>query len=151
MVMPVIGRWLAAVAGGLLVHTAWGSVIGTLIVPRPVGSRLTRWVDRFVNGAFSLVTTAIADYRGRDRVLVRQAAAILLVQLAAWLGVSFLGFGLLLWPLVPGGLGSAFIVAGSSLFTLGFIPPTDVPLARVPLQPADGLGWRPGWGSTRPP
>jgi len=96
----------------LLVLTVWGSVIGTLIVPRPVGSRLTRWVDRFVSGAFSLVTTAIADFRRRDRVLVRQAAAILLMQLAAWLGVAFLGYGLLLWPLVPGGLGAAFIVAG---------------------------------------
>ena len=89
MEMPVIGRWLAAVAGGLLVLTAWGSVIGTLIVPCLVGSRLTRWVDRLVNGAFGLVTTAIAEYRRRDRVLVRQAAAILLVQLAAWLGVAF--------------------------------------------------------------
>jgi hypothetical protein len=93
MVVPVIGRWLAAVAGGLLVLTVWGSVIGTLIVPRPTGNRLTRWVDQFVNGAFNLVTTSIADYRRRDRLLVRQAAAILLVQLVAWLGVSFLGFG----------------------------------------------------------
>ena len=57
MVVPLIGRWLAAVVGGLLVLAVWGSVIGTLIVPRPVGSRLTRWVDRFVNGAFSLVTS----------------------------------------------------------------------------------------------
>ena len=62
MVVPLIGRWLAAVVGGLLVLTVWGSVIGTLIVPRPVGSRLTRWVDRLVSGAFSLVTTAIAWY-----------------------------------------------------------------------------------------
>jgi hypothetical protein len=28
MVAPVIGRWLAAVAGGLLVLTVWGSVRG---------------------------------------------------------------------------------------------------------------------------
>src|SRR5262245_62952257 len=77
MVVPLIGRWLAAVAGGLLVLVVWGSVIGTLIVPRPVGSRLTRWVDRLVNGAFGLVTAAIADYRRRDQVLVGQAAAIL--------------------------------------------------------------------------
>src|SRR4029453_6025057 len=68
MVMPPIGRWLAAVAGGLLVLTVWGSVIGTLLVPRPVGSRLTRWVDRSVNGAFSLVTSGIAEYRRRARV-----------------------------------------------------------------------------------
>jgi hypothetical protein len=33
MVVPVIGRWLAAVVGGLLVLTVWGSVIGTLMCP----------------------------------------------------------------------------------------------------------------------
>ena len=128
MEVALLGRLLAAVAGGLLVLTVWGSVIGTLIVPRPVGSWLTRWVDRFVNGAFSLATSTIADYRRRDRVLLGQAAAILLVQLAAWLGVSFLGYGLLLWP-VTGGLGSAFTEAGSSLFTLGFAEPAGAPSA----------------------
>jgi hypothetical protein len=139
MVVPVIGRLLAAVAGGLLVLTVWGSVIGTLIVPRPVGSRLTRWVDGLVNGAFSLATRAIADYRRRDRLLVGQAATILLVQLAAWLGVSLLGYALLLWPLVTGGLGSAFIAAGSSLFTLGFREPAGAPSAVVFAAAATGL------------
>jgi hypothetical protein len=129
MVVPMIGRWLAAVVGGLLVLVVWGSVIGTLLVPRPVATRLTRWVDRLVNGAFGLVTAPIAEYWRRDRVLIWQAAAILLMQLAAWLGVAFLGYGLLLWPLVTGGLGSAFIVAGSSLFTLGFREPGGAPSA----------------------
>src|SRR4029450_8536875 len=100
--------------------TVWGSVIGTLIVPRPVGSWLTRWVDRLVNGAFSRATAALPEYRRRDRVLAGQAPAILLVQLAAWLGVSLLGYWLLMWPLVPGGLGAAFTAAGASLFPLGF-------------------------------
>ena len=139
MVVPLIGRWLAAVAGGLLILTVWASVIGTLLVPRPVGSRLTRWVDRLVNGAFDLATAAIADYRRRDRVLVGQAAAILLMQLAAWLGVSFVGYGLLLWPLVVGGLGSAFIVAGSSLLTLGFREPPGAPSAVGFAAAATGL------------
>jgi hypothetical protein len=139
MVIPLIGRWLAAVAGGLLVLTAWASVIGTLIVPRPVGSRLTRWVDRLVDGAFGLATAGLAEYRRRDRVLLGQAAAILLMQLAAWLGVSFVGYGLLMWPLVDGGLGSAFIIAGSSLFTLGFREPGGVPSAVVFAAAATGL------------
>jgi hypothetical protein len=139
MVIPLIGRWLAAVAGGLLVLTAWASVIGTLIVPRPVGSRLTRWVDRLVDGAFGLATAGLAEYRRRDRVLLGQAAAILLMQLAAWLGVSFVGYGLLMWPLVDGGLGSAFIIAGSSLFTLGFREPGGAPSAVVFAAAATGL------------
>src|SRR6266705_219924 len=108
MVVPIIGRLVAAVAGALLVLTAGASVIGTLMVPRPVGNWLTRWVDRIVNGAFRLATDAIADYKRRDRVLAGQAAAILLAQLAAWLGISFIGYSLLLWPMVTGGVASAF-------------------------------------------
>jgi hypothetical protein len=140
MAVPLIGRWLAAVVGGLLVFTVWGSVIGTLLVPRPVGSWLTRWVDRLVNGAFRLATAALTEYRRRDRVLVGQAPAILLVQLAAWLGVSLLGYWLLMWPLVSGGLAAAFTAAGSSLFTLGFAEPAGAaPAAIVFVAAATGL------------
>jgi hypothetical protein len=130
MVVPLIGRSVAAVVGVLLVVSAAGSVIGTLIVPRAVGGWLTRWVDRIVNGAFWVVTSRVADYRRRDRVLTRQAAAILLAQLAAWLGISLIGYALLLWPFVTGGVTSAFTAAGSSLFTLGFAePPGTAPAA----------------------
>jgi len=100
------------------VLSAVGSVVGTLIVPRAVGGWLTRWVDRVVNGAFWVATSRIADYAARDRVLAGQAAAILLAQLAAWLGISLVGYSLLLWPFVTGGVTSAFTAAGSSLFTL---------------------------------
>ena len=91
MVMPLAVRLVAAVAGGLLVLAAWASVTETLIVSRSVGGWLTRWVDRIVNGAFGLATGAIPDYRRRDRLLATQPAAILLTQLAAWLGIFFAG------------------------------------------------------------
>jgi hypothetical protein len=118
MTVAMIGRWVAAVAGALLVLTAWASVVVTLIVARPVGNWLTRWVDRLVNVAFRLATSRMADYRRRDRILAGQAGYPP-HQLAAWLGVSFVGYWLLLWPLVNGGLGrrSARRV---SLFTLGY-------------------------------
>jgi hypothetical protein len=138
-VVPLSGRWLAAVAGGLLVLTVWRSVIATLIVPRPTGNRLSGWVDQLVNGAFRLATRSITDYRRRDRLLLGQAAAILLMQLVTWLGVLFLGFALLLWPLVTGGLGAAFVVAGSSLFTLGFREPAGAPSVVAFVAAATGL------------
>jgi hypothetical protein len=131
MTVAMIGRWVAAVAGGLLVLTAWASLVVTLVVARPVGNWLTRWVDRLVNGAFRLATSRMADYRRRDRILAGQAAAILLTQLAAWLGVSLVGYWLLLWPLVNGGLGQAFSAAGSSLFTLGYSEPAGAAPAAV--------------------
>jgi hypothetical protein len=140
MVEPLAVRLMAAVAGGLLVLAAWSSVTGTLIVSRSVGGWLTRWVDRFVTGAFGLVAVCITDYRRRDRLLATQPAAILLAQLAAWLGISFAGFGLLLWPFAARGVASAFTDAGSSMFTLGFAEPAGAaPSAIVFLGAATGL------------
>jgi len=66
MVMPLAGRVIAAVIGGLLVFTSASSVIGTLIVSRSVSSRLTRWVDRAVDWVYEQVAWRFADYRRRD-------------------------------------------------------------------------------------
>ena len=140
MVVPLAGRWVAAGVGAALVLTAWASIVGTLIVPRPVSSWLTRWVDRSVNWVFRLVTGDIADHRRRDQVLASQAPATLLAQLIAWLAISFLGYMLLMWPFEPRGLASAFTVAGSAMFTLGFaVPPGAVPAAIVFTAAATGL------------
>jgi hypothetical protein len=140
MVMPLAGRVVAAVIGGLLVLASAASVTGTLIVSRSVSSRLTRWVDRTVDWAYQLVGPHAADYRRRDRLLATQAAAILLCQLAAWLIVAYVGFALLLWPFATRGLVSAFVDSGSSLFTLGFAVPTGAaPAVIVFLAAATGL------------
>ena len=116
MVVPLAARSVIAIVGALLVLTAWGSLIGTLIVPRPAGGWLTRWVDRIINAAFRVVTSGIADHKRRDRVLAAQAAAILLAQLVAWLGIFFVGYSLLLWPFISTGLGSAFSIASPEVF-----------------------------------
>jgi hypothetical protein len=152
MIMPMAGRIVAAVIGGLLVVTSASSVIGTLIVSRSVSSRLTRWVDRMVGWAYELAMNRFADsprdskerreaaYQRRDKLLATQAAAILLMQLAAWLIVAYVGFALLLWPFATRGVVSAFVDAGSSLFTLGFAVPTGaVPAVIVFLAAATGL------------
>ncbi|HYB47207.1 MAG TPA: hypothetical protein VED20_07600, partial [Streptosporangiaceae bacterium] len=153
MVMPLAGRVVAAVIGGLLVLTAAYSVTGTLIVSRSVSSRLTRWVDKVVVGAYRLaikwyVHKAPTDsphaiqmaYKRADRLLATQAAAILLCQLAAWLVVAYVGFALLLWPFATHGVVSAFIDSGSSLFTLGFAVPAGAgPAVIVFLAAATGL------------
>ena len=109
MVMPMAGRVVAAVIGGLLVIVAAQSVTGTLIVSRPVSSRMTRWVDRLVDAAYQVLTSRSADYKRRDQLLATQAAAILVTQLVVWLGVSFAGYALLLWPFARRGLASAQI------------------------------------------
>jgi len=150
--MPLAGRVVFAVIGGLLVLTSASSVIGTLIVSRPVSSSLTGWVDRAVDWAYQLVVGRFSDapgdsdehrraaYLRRDRLLATQAAALLLAQLATWLIVAYVGFALLLWPFASRGVISAFIEAGSSLFTLGFaVPSGAVPAVVVFIAAAIGL------------
>ena len=140
MVVPLAGRAVAAVAGGALVLTVWISAVGTLITPRPVSNWLTRLVDQLVNKAFSTAARHMPSYPRRDRLLAAQAPVILIGQLVAWLGFSFIGFMLLLWPFVHGGATRAFTVAGSSMFTLGFSEPAGAaPAVIVFAAAATGL------------
>lgn len=101
-----------------MVITATASVVGTVIIPRPTRSRLTRLVDRVVNATFDLITSPIRDYYRRDRVRACQAAVILLGQLAAWLGIFFVGYALLVWPFAAN-VTSAFGTAGPALWSVG--------------------------------
>src|SRR5206468_4873728 len=64
----------------------------------------------------------------------------LLLQLAVWLGLFYLGYALVLQALDREGLKSAFAQAGSSLLTLGYAGPSDAPLTVVDyLAAATGL------------
>jgi hypothetical protein len=140
VIVPMAARTLAAVIGGLLVLTAVGSVVGTLIVSRSVSGRLMRWVDQAVDATYQARLSHIDEYKRRDRLLATQAAALLMAQLVAWLGVIFVGYGFLLWPFAARGVASAFTDAGSSMFTLGFAEPSGaVPAAIVFLAAATGL------------
>lgn len=123
MVVPLAARWAAAAVGIALILTGWQSVIGTLIVPRPVGSWLTRMVDSLVLTVYMSVTRPVTDWIKRDRILATQAAAILVGQLVAWLGIFLAGFTLALWPSPGRNISSALADAGSSIFTLGFAEP----------------------------
>jgi hypothetical protein len=140
MVVPLAARWVAAACGILLILTGWQSVIGTLIVPRPVASWLTRMVDRLVVTVYGMVTRPAKDYERRDRILATQAAAVLVSQLVAWLGIFLMGFTLVLWPATGRSITAALTDAGSSIFTLGFAePPGTVPAVLVFIAAASGM------------
>jgi hypothetical protein len=140
MVVPLAARWAAAACGIVLILTGWQSVVGTLIVPRPVASWLTRAVDRLVLAVYNMVTQPVTDYVKRDRILATQAAAILVTQLGAWLGIFLVGFTLTLWPSPGRNISTALAEAGSSLFTLGFAePPGTTPAVMVFIAAATGM------------
>ena len=118
MTAPIAVRDVAAAAGALLVLSTVISVVGTVIVPRKSGSRLTRMVASTVNRIFGLIIWPVASYRWRDRIMAGQAAVILLGQLAVWLGSFYLGYALLIWP-ATGSIGTAFTSVGAALWTFG--------------------------------
>jgi hypothetical protein len=119
MVVPLAARIVAAVVGLLLVGTSASSVIGTLIVPRSVSSWLTKRIDDVVRCAYIVVTKPVKDFHRRDRILATHAATLLLCQLFGWIAMFFVGFSLIFWPLVHGGITEAFRLAGPGLFEIG--------------------------------
>ncbi len=71
-----------------------------------------------LDSPFRLITRPARTYELRDRLAAGQAAVILLVQLALWLGVFFVGFALLVWP-VTANISTAFSTVGPALWTFG--------------------------------
>ena len=92
---------------------------------------MTLAVDRFVDKVYKLVTARVRSYTARDERLASQAATTILCQLAIWLGLLFVGFGLLLLPFHDVTVREAFAQAGSSLFTLGYAGPHGAPLTSI--------------------
>src|ERR1700722_19992495 len=115
MVVPLAARYVAAFAGLLLVLTSARSIIGTVIVPRPVNSWLARKVDQLWTLWFRLITARITDFRTRDRILASQVATVLLSQIIVWLLMFFIGYSLMLWPFVHG-ITEAFTTARPALW-----------------------------------
>ncbi len=138
----VVGRDLAALVGALLILATGWSVIGTVVVPRRIRSRLPRTVAIAVDATFHFVADHFDSYEPRDRILAGQAPIQLILQIVAWLAAFEVGFGLLMWPFVgAAGLSGALEQAGSALCTLGYLTPRSSPVAALDsLAALSGLG-----------
>jgi hypothetical protein len=138
----VVGRDLAAAVGVLLIVAGGWSVIGTVVIPRRIRSRLIRPVAVAVDAVFHAVADRFDTYEPRDRILAAQAPILLILQIVVWLAVFELGFALLLWPTMgTAGLSGAFQLAGSSLCTLGYLaPPDGAPRGLIDIASLVGLG-----------
>jgi len=138
----VVGRDLAAVVGALLILATGWSVIGTVVVPRRIRSRLPRTVAITVDATFHFVADHFDSYEPRDRILAAQAPIQLILQIVAWLAAFEVGFGLLMWPFVgTAGMSGAFEQAASALCTLGYLAPHSSPVAALDsLAALSGLG-----------
>ena len=119
----VIGAWIGFAVGLFVVMGTLSSVVGTLVVPRGINSRISRTVDRALGALFLRLARRVRAFERRDRIFAWQSPLSLLVRLTVWLGLLVCGFALLLLPSLDGQLGRAFSDAGSSMFTLGYAAP----------------------------
>jgi hypothetical protein len=112
--------WVGFALGLLLVFFTVKSVVNTVILPRPISSRITACSWLFTRGLFRLVANRFHNYERKDRLLAYLAPVALLVTLLTWLLLFTLGYTLLFWPLVSD-LGVALELSGSSILTLGIV------------------------------
>jgi hypothetical protein len=131
--------WVGLAAGVVVLLTTGSSVTKTLLIPRAVTSPVTTLTGHAVYGAFRLLTTRVAHYETRDRILAWTAPAFLITLSGLWVVLAFLGFSLVLWPFTGPSLTTALRLSGSSIVTLGFAAPRDgVPTVLVFLAGATG-------------
>jgi hypothetical protein len=113
-------RQLAFVAGLLIVLSMLASVFTTLVVPRATSSRWVRFsVTRLLEPALVRAIRVLSSYEAKDRVLALGGPLAMVLLFVSWLVGLLVGFGLMTWQVSGMDLGQAFVISGSSVFTLG--------------------------------
>ena len=132
--------WVAFVVGVVgWVATLW-SVVESTVVPRGTKSRITAVVADAVQAVFQRLADRFEDWERRGRVWALSGPVFLMLLLGAWLVLLVGSLTLVMLPFAEGSPEDAFLVAGSSLLTLGVAVPNHVvPVALVFVAAATGL------------
>ncbi len=129
--MEMFLRIIAGVLGIAVVAGTLLSAIGTVVLPRGTRSRTSTTVFRVVRTVLDIIGGR-DDHVRRDRALALLTPVSMILILLVWLILETLGFGAIFWATGTPELGDAFVLAGSSLLTLGFAP-TDGSLLQTSL------------------
>ena len=134
-------RVVAFVVGIALVVGTVASALRTMVVPRAIPSLVARSVFVAIRYVFRALTRRRHDYEARDRIMAFYAPLSLVALPIAWLTIVLAGYTLAYWSLHTGSLREAVRLSGSSLLTLGFAAPHDLPtLALVLTEAGAGIG-----------
>ncbi|MCA1690645.1 MAG: hypothetical protein LC733_00025 [Actinobacteria bacterium] len=113
--------------GLVMVAATVGSAVRTVVLPRGIPARLSSFIFVNVRKVFRLRLRGTAGYEDRDRVMALYGPLSLLTLALAWLVIVLGGYGAMFWALGAQPVREAFTLSGSSLFTLGFVRPDDLP------------------------
>lgn len=116
---------IEVVCGALIVLCTWISVVANLVVPRGLRSRYTRLIRDVVRGPFQAFADRCRTFETKDQILAWAAPLSILVTLLSWLGLTVVGFGLVLAGVGGISVGRGMLESGSSVFTLGFLSSSD--------------------------
>lgn len=125
--MGLVVDVVSMVAGVLLVVVVLDSAVRTFVLPRGVVVPYTSAVFIGIRRAFNVFARQSRTYEARDRVMALYAPTALVVLPATWLVLVLGGFMLMFHGLGVTSWREAFGESGSSLLTLGFVHPRDVP------------------------
>jgi hypothetical protein len=137
--MMTVVAVLAFVAGALVVVATFLSAIMTLVVPRAIPVRITRSVFLGLRVLFKLRGGRARSFQARDRDMALYGPISLFSLAATWLVLTGVGYMLLFWSLGVRPLREALELSGSSIYTLGFSVPPNLPTTVLPFSEA-GLG-----------
>lgn len=125
--MNLLLRATLFLLGAVSVMLVFGSAIRTVILPRGIPAKLSRWVMLAVRTFLGLRLGPKTEYEKRDRIMALYGPLGLMTLLATWLVIVLFGYALMFWGLQGGSPKLAFSLSGSSLFTLGFAGAQDLP------------------------
>ncbi|HEX4908558.1 MAG TPA: hypothetical protein VFW32_08215 [Actinomycetes bacterium] len=103
------------------------SAIMTLVVPRALPVMITRSVFTAMRALFRLRGGRARSFEARDRDLALYGPISLFTLTATWLILTGIGYTLLFWSLGVRPLREALELSGSSIYTLGFQVPPNLP------------------------
>ena len=131
--------WFAA--GLLLVFVVVDAAVRTFVLPRGSYVLLTRLVWITIRRIFNLFVRAAGSFERRDRIMALYAPLCLLILPAVWFVLVIVGFMLMFHGLGVDSWRTAFTESGSSMLTLGFVRPTNLPTTALAFtEAALGLG-----------
>ena len=136
----VILQILAFVAGVTLIVITIASAVRTFLVPRALQTTLARTVFIGVRRLFRLRARPSVEYEHRDRIMAFYAPVALLALLLVWIVIVLAGYTLLFWAVADVSLHGAALLAGSSMFTLGFASPDESLVTALWAFSAAGVG-----------
>ncbi|MBJ7603332.1 MAG: hypothetical protein JF888_09130 [Candidatus Dormibacteraeota bacterium] len=124
--LQLAGRVLLFLAGLAIVAATLGSSVRTVILPRASVSFISRAVFLVVRQFCEIRIGRRASYERRDAILASYGPVTLLLLLATWITLIVIVFQIMFWA-VGNGPFVSLQASGSSVLTLGFSAPHDLP------------------------